>query len=217
MTTTLSQNPSADQPGTPRPAHSSPRRCDSTSHRSWTTTTHKSWRSKCPGSRSCCGHGRVLASRPWSAQMVGPTCLATRRPARQRYHCLVISLRLPLTLEPVPSHLKAWRTKHAIGLRQSATAGVASARGLPVSSRDGWVGCEPAADGSRHRAGSVPDVQPDRRPGGGRAAGASIHWSAGRADWRPMAHLWHTRVQKAVQQGQPASTNHARNGGSPTF
>ena len=30
----------------------------------------------------------------------------------------------------------------------------------------------------------------------------------------PMAHLWHTRVRNPGQQGQPASSNQAQNGGS---
>ena len=81
----------------------------------------------------------------------------------------------------------------------------------------GEVCCEPAADAlapPRRVSAPISNRIVDRAEVELRVR---FQWSAGRAGWRSMAHLWHTRVEKVVHQCQPASTNHARISGSPTF
>ena len=83
---------------------------------------------------------------------------------------------------------------------------------------DGEVCCEHSASAPCATAAGVSaNLQLDRRPVPGRAAGDLSELNRPSSLDSLSAHLWHTRVRNAVRPSQAASTNHARNGRSQTF
>jgi hypothetical protein len=66
-------------------------------------------------------------------------------------------------------------------------------------------------------AGVSANLQLDRHPFPGRAAGDLSELNRPSSLDGLVANLWRTTVRNALQPGQPASTNRARNDESPTF